>query len=89
MNSKLLLLSLIDFIHKKPPNLDYFDLSLIPETERRHPREKKIKEVGCPPLEKFSCKKSQRGDQGKNLSPHPRFFKKFKRKPQRGYQRKF
>jgi hypothetical protein len=32
-----------DFIHKKPQNLDYLDLSLIPETERRHPREKKIK----------------------------------------------
>jgi hypothetical protein len=33
-----------DFIHKKPQNLDYLDLSLIPETERRHPKEKKIKE---------------------------------------------
>jgi hypothetical protein len=32
-----------DFIHKKPQNLDYLDLSLIPETERRHPREKKLK----------------------------------------------
>jgi hypothetical protein len=32
-----------DFIHKKPPNLDNFDLSLIPETERPHPREKKLK----------------------------------------------
>jgi hypothetical protein len=41
-----------------------------------------------PSLEKFSCKKSQREDQGKNLTP-PRFFKKFKRKPQRGYQRIF
>jgi hypothetical protein len=30
-----------DFIHKKPQNLDYLNLSLIPETERRHPTEKK------------------------------------------------
>jgi hypothetical protein len=35
--------TLEDFIHKKPQNLDYLGLSLIPETERRHPREKKIK----------------------------------------------
>jgi hypothetical protein len=46
-------------------------------------------QVGCsPPLENFLWKKSQRGDQGKN-SPPPRFFKKFKRKPQRGDQRIF
>jgi hypothetical protein len=32
-----------DFIHKKPQNLDYLDLSLIPETERRRLREKKLK----------------------------------------------
>jgi hypothetical protein len=32
--------------------------------------------VGCsPPLEKFSRKKSQRGDQGKNLPPPPRFLR--------------
>ncbi len=46
-------------------------------------------QVGCsPPLEKFSCKKFQRGDQGKNLPPL-NFFKKLKRKPQRGDQRIF
>ncbi len=31
-------------------------------------------QVGCSPLEKFSCKKSQRGDEGKNLPP-PRFLR--------------
>jgi hypothetical protein len=32
--------------------------------------------VGCsPPLEKFSSKKSQRWDQGKNLPPPPRFLR--------------
>jgi len=44
---------------------------------------KGVQVEGSPSLEKFSCKKSQREDQGKNLTP-PRFFKKFKRKPQRG-----
>jgi hypothetical protein len=42
---------------------------------------------GVTPLEKLSCKKSQRGTNVK-IYP-PRFFKKFKRKPQRGTKGNF
>jgi hypothetical protein len=42
---------------------------------------------GVPPLEKLSCKNSQRWTKVK-IYP-PRFFKKFKGKPQRGTKENF
>jgi hypothetical protein len=37
-----------------------------------------------PPLEKFSCKKMSKGDQGKNLPPSFDFFKEILKKTSKG-----